>query len=69
MSQDNCISCGKPLGNTIAKCHECGGKTYRGGKPIGPHEWQILLGVPADKLKNLNYDARKYGTDAWDEAH
>jgi len=69
MSEETCLDCGKPLGSTIVKCHDCGGKSRRGGKAIAPHQWQMLLGVEPQNLKNLDYDSRKYGTDAWEESH
>jgi hypothetical protein len=40
-----CTSCGKPLGSTTKKCHDCGGRSRRGGDRIQAREWQVLLGV------------------------
>lgn len=58
MTKEYCAECGKPLGSTVDKCFECGGEGTRAGDPIPPHEWQVRLGVPPEKLKQLNFAAR-----------
>ena len=45
MSREKCPSCDNPLGNTIDKCHECGGKTYRAGPRETGNQWRVLLGL------------------------
>ena len=44
-TREKCTVCSKPLGNTIEKCHDCGGENYRGGTPEDGRWWRILLGV------------------------
>jgi predicted amidophosphoribosyltransferase len=44
VDQEYCSDCGKPLGSTIDKCHECGGKTPRGSR-ITADKWQAAMGV------------------------
>jgi hypothetical protein len=60
MSKRYCDDCGKPLGGTYNKCYECGGKSKRGGDPITPHKWQLMLGVPPEKLKTCDLVGRDY---------
>lgn len=45
MTRRTCQSCGKPLGGSLGRCHDCGGDTYRGGDPITPEWWLVELGV------------------------
>lgn len=53
LDKPKCQKCDKPLGSTITLCHECGGRTYRGGTRIQAWEWQIyLIGH-----ENVNWDA------------
>lgn len=43
-----CEECGKPLGSTLGKCHECGGETYRAGGDMTDTwawNWKIMLGI------------------------
>lgn len=40
-----CSSCGNPLGNTVKKCHECGGPTYRVGETYQDTSLYELLRV------------------------
>lgn len=40
------------------KCHDCGGISNRGGDPVDPHEWQIMLGVEPSKLKDIDFQSR-----------
>jgi len=40
-----CDSCGKPLGNTVDTCHECGGQTYRAGRSYGDASRSGLLSL------------------------
>lgn len=60
MSKRNCSECGKPLGSTYEKCYECGGKSRRGGDPITPHNWQLMLGVEPEDLKTCDLLGRDY---------
>lgn len=57
---DNCKECGKPLGSTVERCFECGGTGRRGGQPIDPHAWQIMLGVKPQNLKEIDFLSRNY---------
>lgn len=47
---DNCNNCGKPLGSTVDRCYECGGKQSSGSR-ITPDLWQASMGVLHLRMK------------------
>lgn len=52
-----CSECGKPLGNTLGRCHECGGETYRaGGQMVDDwgRYWKIEMGIPWPKIVEVH---------------
>ncbi|MFD1512676.1 hypothetical protein [Halomarina rubra] len=54
MPGPKCKSCSKPLGNSAdGRCHDCGGKTYRGGKPFNTGAgWKAEIGL-LGKLRSI----------------
>lgn len=55
--QRTCDDCGKPLGGTIVKCHECGGekpKPSRKERLANAERWKLWLGVRWDQIEEAH---------------
>lgn len=55
--QRKCSECGKPLGGTVGRCHECGGEKpspSRRERLKDAEEWKLWLGVPWDLIKEAH---------------
>lgn len=63
-----CSECGKPLGNTLGKCHEHGGDNYRAGGSMmyqWSERWKLwYFGVPYDKVQKAHEESKKRREEA-----
>lgn len=63
-----CSECGKKLGSTLGKCHECGGENYRAGDTTmysQAYYWKVwLFGVPISMVERAHEESRERRAEA-----